>query len=306
MKVPVTVIIPTLNCRVKLKRHLDGIEDWLPLAGEVIAVDSNSSDGTKELLEKRLNPYGAKIISTRPGLYQAWNLAAANATQPYVYYSTVCDIIGKKEFLELTSLIINSNTDVIISPPKIVSYDGINMENIKWPIHYVLKYLNFHKGITILDDLQKQYMVSVFFPASIIGSSASNLYRTEVIKENPFPSDVGSVGDTFWALRNIPSLKVGIAEKEYATFCWDGVRNGEWDESGEITAKFRNESIKLDHGPHTIGYINDRILEECLQLRAYVRCIERPLVLKIKDTVLTYTSVRFWFNKIVARIKFSK
>ena len=69
MKIPVTVIIPTLNCREKAAHHLDAIEEWLPCVQEIIAIDSNSNDGTRELLEERLQSYDAKIISTGRGLF---------------------------------------------------------------------------------------------------------------------------------------------------------------------------------------------------------------------------------------------
>ena len=310
MKLPVAVIIPTLNCREKLARHLDAIEEWLPFVEEIIAVDSNSIDGTRELLEERLQPHGGQVITTGPGLYKAWNLAASRATQPYLYYSTICDVISKDGLAELAHLMGENDLDVIISPPKIVCSDGLSEEKTKWPIHYVLKYLSFKKEVAILDELQKQYMVSAFLPASIIGSSASNFYRTEVIQKNPFPLDVGTVGDSLWALKNLPLLRVGIARKQYATFCWDGVRNGTWDESGELMEKFKNESLKLEHGSHTIGYINDHLTEECVRLQAaineyddYVKFLTRPWSVKMKDFVLKYTSVRYWYGVLVSSLK---
>jgi hypothetical protein len=308
VKLPVTVIIPTLNCREKLARHLDAIGEWLSCVEEIIAVDSNSTDGTRELLEERLQRHGGQVISTGPGLYKAWNLAASKATQPYLYYSTICDIITRDGITELTHLMEENDLDVVISPPKIVGSDGVSEEKTKWPIHYVLKYLSFKNEVAILDELQKQYMVSAFLPAGIIGSSASNLYRTEVIQKNPFPLDVGTVGDSLWALKNLPLLRVGIARKHYATFCWDGVRNGTWDESGELMEKFKNESLKLEHGSHTIGYINDHLTEECVRLQAaineydaYVKFLTRPLSAKVKDVVFKYTSVRFWLGRISSR-----
>lgn len=308
MKLPITLVLPTLNCREKLIRHLDAIEGWLPNVGEVIAIDSRSTDGTFEVLQERLAPLGAQILSADRGLYQCWNLAASKATQPYLYYSTICDIVTKEGIVEMTHLMGENELDVVISPPKIVSSDGLSEEKTKWPIHYVLKYLTFKKEVAVLDELQKQYMVSAFLPASIIGSSASNLYRTEVVQKNPFPLDVGTVGDSLWALKNLPSLRVGIARKQYATFCWDGVRNGTWDESGELMEKFKNESLKLEHGSHTIGYINDHLTEECIRLQAaineyddYVKFLTRPWPVKMREFILRVTSVRYWLGKIFSR-----
>jgi glycosyltransferase involved in cell wall biosynthesis len=317
VKLPISVIIPTLNCRKKLVRHLDAIEEWLPLVEEIIAIDSNSSDGTKELLEERLQPYGANILSTGRGLYQAWNLGASLATQPYVYYSTVCDIISKNGLVEMSRLIESHRLDVLISPPKMVDEDGEREVNVKWPIHYVLKYLEFKEGVTLVTNVQKMLFLAPFIPATILGSSASNLYRTQILKEHPFPLDVGTVGDSYWALKNFPYLSIGIANEFYATFCWDGVRNGPWDESGEIMEKFKKEEEALNNitnsigfikDYYNIGYINEYFKDECRRLQAaikeydaYVKFLTRPLSVKAKDVFFKYTSVRYWWGRIFSR-----
>ncbi len=254
---PISVIIPTFNCRAKLERHLEDSKEWLPYVEEIIAIDSKSRDGTKELLEERLKPLGAKIISTDPGLYEAWNLAASSATQPYIYYSTICDIINKQGLIDLTSVMIEKDLDVIISPPSIVSIKGEIIQEIMWPIHYAVKYLNFENGIVLLNEFEKDLMTSCFFPASIIGSSASNIYRSEVIKNNPFPTDVGMIGDVFWALRNFQKMNVGIFNEKLATFCWDGNRSGGLKNSSEILEKYKLESSRLNYGPDSIRYIFD-------------------------------------------------
>ena len=72
--------------------------------------------------------------------------------------------------------------------------------------------------------------------------------------------------------------------------------------------KFKDESLKLEHGSHTIGYINDHLTEECIRLQAaineyddYVKFLTRPLGVKTKDVILKYTSVRYWFGRIFPR-----
>lgn len=316
MKLPVTVVLPTLNCKDKLIKHLDGIESWLPDVAQIIAIDSQSNDGTLELLKERLLPYEAEIVSAERGLYQCWNKAAQLASQPYLYYSTICDIITRDGIVELADIIEKNKLDVVISPPIIVSGDGRIDKKIKWPIHYVEKYLEYTNGLAIFGKNDMEFLVTLFLPASIIGSSASNLYRSEVIKSNPFPLHVGTVGDSFWALQNLPSLRVGIAEKAYATFCWDGVRNGTWDESGEIMKKFQAEAKLLHHGNNIMRFVNEVLIpstnahlrDECIRLQDvideyddYVKFLTRPIGVKARDVILKYTSVRYWLGKIVPR-----
>lgn len=307
MKLPVTVILPTLNCKEKLVKHLDSIENWLSQVEEIIAIDSQSTDGTFELLKERLTPYNAHLISEDRGLYRCWNKAASLASQPYIYYSTMCDIISLSGLFELTHLMEKIQLDVLISPPKIFSEHALEHE-VKWPIHYVQKYLKYSEGIAILNKFQTELMISAFLPASIIGSSASNLYRASVLKKYPFPEDVGTVGDSYWALKYLPSLKVGIAEKQFATFCWDGVRNGTWDESGDLMLKFKSEAEKLENGSHTIAYIHNYLTDECVRLQAaineydtYVKFLTRPFDVKVKDFIGKYTSVRYLLRRIFIR-----
>jgi len=286
--------------------------------GEILAVDSNSNDGTKELLEERLKPHGGQIISTDPGLYKAWNLAARRATQPYIYYSTICDIISKDGLSNLYDIASENELDVVISVPRILSAQGLPVKDVKWPIHYVVKYLNFANDLALYEKEAYVRLVQIFLPASILGSSASNLYRTEVIQQNPFPEDYGVVGDSVWAVRNLPLLKVGITHKEFASFCWDGIRNGTWDEGGVLMERMLGEAEKwltseqMTHAEQIthINYIvtqssTDHLRDECIRLQAvideyddYVKFLTRPLSVKMKDGFFKYTSIRYWWGKI--------
>jgi glycosyltransferase involved in cell wall biosynthesis len=329
MSIPVTVIIPTLNCKKKLLRHLDAIENWLPHVAEIIAVDSQSNDGTLELLNERLSPYNGKIISTCPGLYQAWNLAISKATQKYIYISTIGDIITKEGLNELYSGISSFHLDVLISPPRIVLEDGVSEANIKWPVHYIHPYIDFdNKTLRELDSRTLIEGVIFFLPATIIGSSASNIYRTEILQKKPFPIDCGTVGDSVWALKNLPYLKVGLSEKTYATFSWDGDRKCNWDNKSDISQMMQREAMNHHVNIKNINYrfVNEDIVQkntylyksevfpyffddyyrdECIRLQEAVNSYEHwirlytgPGYINIKNAFFTITSVRYWVSKI--------
>jgi len=315
MKLPIAIVIPTLNCREKLVRHLDAIEEWLPHVGQIIAIDSQSTDGTFELLQERLLPYGAQVISAEKGLYQCWNQAAQLAIQPCLYYSTICDVITQSGLQEMTDIMIKNDLDVVISNPKIVSDQGEAISNIKWPIHYILRYLNYSDDVALYSGEDLAKLVPLFLPATLLGSSASNLYRSEVIKKHPFPLSVGIVGDSLWAVKYLPKLKVGITRKEYAIFCWDGVRNGTWDKDGSFMQQFSEEAdkLKLEYPLPHIDYViihsvNAYITDECKRLQAavneydyYVKFLTRPLGVKAKDIFFKYTSVRYWLGRLFPR-----
>lgn len=224
-KIPISVILPTLNCAYKLTNHLVQIRRWLPFVEEIIAVDSQSSDGTFELILKELNQYKAKIISTGPGLYAAWNLGVSYATQPYVYFSTIGDIITLQGLLKLVGWADECDLDVVISSPRIINEDGSENDQVKWPIHFLNRSSSREDGLHLPIREERYLLSNLFFPESIIGSSASNLYRTKLLQESPFPETVGTEGDVIWAAKNITNSNIGISADQLATFKWDGDRS---------------------------------------------------------------------------------
>ncbi|NBP89881.1 MAG: glycosyltransferase [Opitutae bacterium] len=50
-----SVVVPTYNCASLIARHIASMQNWLDLADEIIVVDSQSTDGTNELIRQNLN-----------------------------------------------------------------------------------------------------------------------------------------------------------------------------------------------------------------------------------------------------------
>ena len=240
---PVTVIIPTLNCREKLERHLENSKEWFSKVGQIIAVDSNSTDGTLDLLGEVLTPFDAEIISTGPGLYKSWNLGVGKATQPYVYFSTIGEILEPNALEEMCRLIQSEACDVLISPPRMVNEMGECIDK-QWPIHS-LRELLCDDRVTVLSADDLFLLSSLYIPSSIIGSSASNLYCSDTLKKNPFPEDLGVIGDVIWAFDNLPFLRVCICGKMFATFCWNGDRKLTWEKSYQVLDFIRGHISNL-------------------------------------------------------------
>ena len=308
---PISVIIPTLNCRDQLERHLDASQEWLPKAQQIIAIDSNSSDGTLELLQTRLARYNAEIICTEKGLYRCWNKAVQLAEQPYVYFSTIGDLIDFEGLQKLYSVAVQNQAEVVISTPRMVDENHLPIRK-SWPIHYFKDYLESLGGVMIPDKQQLWKLVSLFFPESIIGSSASNLYSTEILKQYPFPEDLGNPGDVYWALRHLPGLRVCIISSVTSQFCYDGNRSQTWSETAMLirdlyinklhsdlvpTCKDKNinfEDAILDYQRSTII----KLIRNCEEQEAYIKSLsERKVILMLKDYILTITSVRYWIGR---------
>lgn len=219
MVLPVSVIIPTRNCREALERHLDAVGNWLQCAARVIAIDSESTDGTFEVLRTRLSGVGAAIISHPPGLYPSWNAATAVATTPWIYFSTVGDTIDPAGLTDLLSVAEQLHADVVVSPPRMMQQDGETPADARWPIHYFCEALGSDAAPRILSKLETVIGLCSYGSGSILGSSAANIYRTDFLREHPFPVDFGHAGDTAWAVQNCARLRLAIFPRAVSIFC---------------------------------------------------------------------------------------
>lgn len=228
MSLPISVIIPTRNCRESLQRHLDVTEHWLGHVAQVIAVDSESTDGTVELLRSRLSGIGALILSRPPGLYESWNTAVAAATAPWTYFSTVGDTIAFDGLAQLHSVAEQLDADVVVSAPCMREHDGETPSDVRWPIHYVRDALGTHAAPRLLSKLETVISLCSYGSGTLLGSSAANLYRTVLLKERPFPVNFGHAGDTAWALQNCARLRLAILPQVVSDFCL-GWQFEEWD-----------------------------------------------------------------------------
>jgi len=231
VKLPITVVLPTLNCRAKLDRHLSEAGEWLSEVAEIIAVDSGSTDGTRELLEDNFgNLSGAAVLSTEPGLYRAWNLATARAVQPFIYFSTIGDMIGSNGLSKLVAAAEEHSLELVVSVPQIVDEDGREVRGLRWPIHFLEDYLKGGEGLFLPSPAERAILSAIFVPETILGSSASNLYRTALLQKHPFPEDLGKQGDVYWAIRNLSACRLGLLPDRLASFCWDGDRRTSWSD----------------------------------------------------------------------------
>ncbi len=312
-RLPISVILPTLNCRDKLERHLDASQEWLPMVEQIIAIDSNSTDGTLEVLQTRLARYNAEIICAEKGLYKCWNKAVQSAEQPYVYFSTIGDLIDFEGLRKLYSLATDLQAEIVISSPKMVDEKNMLIKR-KWPIHYINDYLQSAGGTIIPDSQHLWTLATGFIPESIIGSSASNLYSSRTLKLKPFPEDKGHPADVYWAMQYLPSLKVCITSLELALFCFDETRLNSWSELHMIMNDMRQKIIELGalHDEKEIkpsiedviiNFQNEAkqdLLKQCSHLEEYATFLklnESQPMLSLKNKILMLTSVRYWIER---------
>ncbi len=214
---PVTVIVPALNSMKLLPRHLDALQKWSNTVQEIVFVDSNSTDGTLEYAKARLQGSHVRFYTHPPGLYQSWNFGICEAGADYIYLSTVGDVISGEGLAHLVQTAARLQSDVVLSPPQFVDEQGGKLPDQNWPIHEMIRHAG-KTGTWKLDRAEAWATAIQSGIYSILGSSASNLYRTPFLKENPFPTDYGHAGDTAWGIQNSCKAQFAVTDSRVAEF----------------------------------------------------------------------------------------
>jgi len=219
MKFPISAVLPIYNCRERLERHLKSVIVWAPLIKEIIVVDSGSTDGTLELAKEILTPLGSRFIHNPPGLYQSWNAGIAAATAPWCYISTVEDPITPEGLSHLLEIGERQEADVVISPPEMRNHDGsLPVEEMMPSNRLAEAFISAGLSDTVLNRAETIANLCGFLPHGLLGSSASNLYRTSFLQNHPFPTDFGHCGDTAWGVRVAPVARLAFTPRSCARF----------------------------------------------------------------------------------------
>jgi glycosyltransferase involved in cell wall biosynthesis len=197
----VSVVLPTLNANgALLQAHVSGLNSWIADIHAVFVVDSGSTDGTVDYIREYLKHPRVHFFERPKGLYQAWNFAVQQVKTEYTYIATVGDVIDPDGVGCLIELLERHRGDIAISPPSYLAEDGSERSNFRWPVDTVVELLG-DASPSVLDPELVCALHSTEFPATLAGSAASNLYRTDYLQRNPFPLEFGNQGDSAWAVR---------------------------------------------------------------------------------------------------------
>lgn len=216
-----SVIIPTLNARHLIEPIAEQMREVFSEAGEVIVVDSHSEDGTLELLREILVSENAAFHSRPRGLYSSWNYGIEQSSKKWLHIATAGDLIDLEELKYLHSVAEDRDVDVVTSPPRFFSEGGQPLPDIIWPI---LEYFQSHRDSEIVEisgPALLSHALNHCRPGQFngwLGSSASNLYRTETLKEKPFPTDVGPIGDSLWGLQHANEIRACFCSRRCGRF----------------------------------------------------------------------------------------
>ena len=211
------VVIPTKNSRPYLPGHLEAMREWQDLAQEIVVVDSYSTDGTIDFIKANLSHPRVRYLSHPPGLYQSWNHAIARLTTQYTYIATVGDTLLRAGLERLHALAESCQCDVVISKPVFRGVDGRVLADISWPIDDIIVSLELGEPRR-LDRLEAMTFALTHASGAMLGSCASNLFRTATLQRFQFPHDFGAAGDGAWGWMHAPEVAWCVTPEKFSTF----------------------------------------------------------------------------------------
>jgi hypothetical protein len=212
---PLAILLPTRNCMPRLAAHIQSMGPWLDLAQEIVVVDSESTDGTPEYVRRHVP--GARLVTHPPGLYESWNAGIRQITAPYTYISTIGDGITREGLAHLHAVACRQHADVVVSPPDFVDEAGHPRDSNNWPVHDLIDALQLSQDVCF-EGLPLFLLALAYVPFAILGSSASNLYRTEALRRLPFPTEFGRNGDGAWGLLNALAIRLAVTPRRVSFF----------------------------------------------------------------------------------------
>jgi len=216
----VTVILPVRNEAIRIVDHLRHMAAWRGKAGEMLVVEGASTDDSVELLHAHWPGDPPRWIHLERGLYRAWNHGVREARFPFVYFSTVGDHLDPDGLQKLVAVQQAFDADIVLSPPRLVDCDG-NPANHQWPIHWLIEETGADQA-RLLTPTEIFCLSFGFHLEGLLGSSASNLYRRELLLNAPFDESTGHPADTLWAMEHAHKCRIALLPESVAQFVWSG------------------------------------------------------------------------------------
>lgn len=238
------VVVPTRDSMALLRAHVESMRAWMDVARQIVVVDSDSQDGTVDFLRREWAGLPVRFVSHPPGLYASWNHGIGQLQTEFTYVSTVGDTIRRDGLIGLVDAAQRLEADVVISPPAFVDEHDRTLYSNRWPIHRILEALRPGEAACV-DPLMGFVLALNFLPFAILGSSASNLYRTATVQRSGFPTDFGGNGDGAWGLFHALEIRLGIYPECVSTFRRHKKPHKDRDTSHDADGRMLEEGIRI-------------------------------------------------------------
>jgi len=214
----ITIMVPVYECVAHLHEHSNSLHNYRNLGCQVLWVASPSPDGTDKFAQQICSETGDQFLLSPPGLYEAWNFGIARVKTEFVAISTISDTYINENLFILEDLLRTLSADICFTPPALIGLSHKDIEELNtWPIFKLRSYfVPFSEKICPQDLLIAMQLSSGL--SCVLGSWASILARTAVLKNFPFPTAYNQYGDTAWFYKNLLNMKFVFKSDPIAGF----------------------------------------------------------------------------------------
>ena len=269
----ISLIVPAYECADRLPAHLKTVKQIRPYVREIIWVVTPGQDATLRLIVQAKKKLGGRLLETPRGLYAAWNSGIRHAKHEFTYISTVGEDIAPKGLIQMSRLLRKHKGDVCFSPPEILPATKKRLRRTRhWPIFRFALCLAQHNRKIV--PAQILFGIQVLAGISgLLGSCASCLFRTKVLKLHPFPINFLHYGDTAWFYQNLCRLKFIYISEVFSTFHVHDLSNREVrkDHLTILLAKLASDFRKLQPSS-LLPFLSERLIKD----RNYLDTLREP------------------------------
>jgi glycosyltransferase involved in cell wall biosynthesis len=242
MRRNLSVLLPTLNSMALLPAHIESMHAWIDLADEIIVVDSHSDDGTLDCIRERLGQFHPKIHSHPRGLYQCWNHGIGQAKNKWLYISTVGDAITRDLLVHLLDTAECFDADVVLGSPRFIDESNQALPGFHWAVTDLAENIACTGPTRISGPAALFYAAKHLYTSALLGSSASNLYRTSHLTRFPFPTNFAWAGDAAWGIQHALDSHIACTNRAGSDF---RIHRKNYDDSVEIREVIEKQLVDL-------------------------------------------------------------
>lgn len=307
----VSIIIPNYNHELFLKQRIDSVLKQSYQNFEIIILDDNSTDGSRDVIEKyRTNAKVSNIIyneNNSGSVFKQWIKGIDLAKGDYIWIAE-SDDFATDNFLETTVQLLDKNLELgmVFTNTQMVDELGspIEDDNSKSDVFRELKEQN--------NTIDKTNLTSFLFKHLIIKNASSVLFRKKALKSIRLQdiTNFTNTGDRF--------VYIGIAISNKIIYIEDRLNFMRSHQNNTTKKNFTNgkiykdrlkifsyyiEKLDLNSGAkdNLLKYFNYNFVwfvEFCSydEVKSIIKILRKKNVLNL--SVILYRSYHFFFKKI--------
>ncbi|MFI3267105.1 MAG: glycosyltransferase family 2 protein [Rikenellaceae bacterium] len=189
----ISIITVVYNAKDELKSTLENLKNIKYPEKEIIVIDGDSTDGTKDVIAEYALDITCFVSEPDNGIYDAMNKGLNLATGEYVWFVNAGDLVYSVDFLINTFDVQEIYADIYYGETLIISEDNKPLGLRKKRLPRKLKWQSFKKGMVVCHqsiivkksiapkyDLSYKYAADVLWVLESLKRS-KNIYNTNQI-----------------------------------------------------------------------------------------------------------------------------